>query len=230
MHRPHHIALTACFSQTGDDWCSCSCRKKKYHITPRQVSPSRWILTLILPFLYGLWRLKNLSQVLRQMSPCVELWGAHLEAKAVVPPNRFTALQHTYIFCWAVSFWISIASQEAVIHKCLYYSFCHLHFAFSVFLLFLTKHNATFGVQKKKKEFLNNIRQTGNKNAIASAKVTLRALQEWKSHLKDTPGPLGKTCQRFTSRAMKSPGTLSLLNDFISASAVIPASLKWSNT
>lgn len=98
MHRPHHIALTACFSQTGDDWCSCSCRKKKYHITPRQVSPSRWILTLILPFLYGLWRLKNLSQVLRQMSPCVELWGAHLEAKAVVPPNSFTALQHTYIF------------------------------------------------------------------------------------------------------------------------------------
>lgn len=92
MHGPYDISHIASISPTGDDWCSCSCRKNKYHISPRQVSPSPWILTLIWPFLYGLWCLKNLYQVLRHMSPCVELWGAHLEAL----PNNFTALQHTY--------------------------------------------------------------------------------------------------------------------------------------
>lgn len=69
--------------------------------------------------------------------------------------------------------------------------------------------------------------------------ITLRPLQssahsveECRLHLKDTPGPSVKTCQRFTSRALKSPGMLSLPNGFISASLSSTEQhleVRWSN-
>lgn len=93
--------------------------------------------------------------------------------------------------------------------------------------------------KKKKKKSIQTGRNCVPLRLSRSHCITLRPLQspahsveECGLHLKDTPGPSVKTCQRFTSRALKPPGMLSLPNGFISASLSSTEQhleVRWSN-
>lgn len=103
------------------------------------------------------------------------------------------------------------------------------------FFLILTKQ----GGDLEKIKVLPNWKKLSTIRAPSRHCITLRPLQssahsveECGLHLKDTPGPSVKTCQRFTSRALKPPGMLSLPNGFISASLSSTEQhleVRWSN-
>ena len=71
-------------------------------------------------------------------------------------------------------------------------------------------------LQRLETQNVRNWRQTLQNQelswAVASAEFSTQpmpSIEMSSSPLKDTPGPAGKACQRFTSRALRSPGTLS---------------------